>query len=776
MRRLVAPMSDAVNDFLDQAKSRTIGRPSTVARLLSQLPAELVAYLAVKETVNVTTGGKPLFRTARHLGNVLEDEVRMATFDQLTPTLYRTVERDVRRKSWDPTHAELIYATAAKAANIELPRWTTSEKVHVGTKLLDLLAESTGLIREENKPVRRNRTVNYIFLSETGQKWINDHNGKETLLRPALTPTVIPPLPWQGTKGGGYLTHAIRPFRIVKRTRRAHVEALEKTNMTPVYQALNAVQDTPWAINTRILAVMEEAALKGILLPGMPPPDPEPLPERPADIDTNDAAKRAWKEAAKAVYEANAEAEGHRLELAQLLAIGAEYRDEPTLYFPHQLDFRGRFYALPQRLQPQGSDRAKALLHFATGKPVGRAGLRWLAIHGANAFGFDKASLDAREDWAWTHTQDVSLCASDPFTWRWWTQADSPWCFLAWCFEWAAAQGGGSDQGEGFVSRLPIALDGSCNGLQHFSAMLRDPVAGAAVNLVPGDAPQDIYQRVADRTVERLREIVDQAAACKVEDEKARWSHTWQMFGITRDITKRPVMVLPYGGTMSSCLDYTRAAVRKQIKGGKTHNFALDLPRAEAFLASVIWAAIGDVVVAARQAMAWLQKVARVATQAGIPLQWAAPSGFIAHQEYRDTRHRRIKSRLRGSLVYISHHEETDDLDKAKQALGISPNFVHSLDAAAMVLTLTRCLKDEITSFAMIHDSYATHAADTDTLAQHLRSAFTDMYEQHDVLQDFYEAVAKALPSDEDRQRLPPPPTRGNLDLKQVLDSAYFFA
>src|SRR3546814_16441857 len=52
------------------------------------------------------------------------------------------------------------------------------------------------------------------------------------------------------------------------------------------------------------------------------------------------------------------------------------------------------------------------------------------------------------------------------------------------------------------VSRIPVALDGSCSGLQHFSAMLRDEEGGAAVNLLPAERPQDVYKRVAVRAQE----------------------------------------------------------------------------------------------------------------------------------------------------------------------------------------------------------------------------------------------------------------------------------
>ena len=69
-----------------------------------------------------------------------------------------------------------------------------------------------------------------------------------------------------------------------------------------------------------------------------------------------------------------------------------------------------------------------------------------------------------------------------------------PYQFLAFCNEWAQFM----EQGDGFVSHIPVAVDGSCNGLQLYSLMLKDEKAGRLVNLTVTDSPQDIYQVIAD--------------------------------------------------------------------------------------------------------------------------------------------------------------------------------------------------------------------------------------------------------------------------------------
>jgi DNA-directed RNA polymerase len=173
--------------------------------------------------------------------------------------------------------------------------------------------------------------------------------------------------------------------------------------------------------------------------------------------------------------------------------------------------------------------------------------------------------------------------------------------------------------------------------------------------------------------------------------------------------------------------------------------------------------------------MSWLQAVARVATAAGKPLQWTTPSGFVVSQAYREFKDKRIETRFCGSIVKFRSLEETDKLDRARQVSAVAPNFVHSLDASALMLTVQAGTERGIRSWAMIHDSYGTHAADTDLLAATLREEFVRMYSEHDVLAKFRDEVAATL-TPEEAAELPPLPEKGSLNLEAVHFAAYFFA
>jgi len=155
-------------------------------------------------------------------------------------------------------------------------------------------------------------------------------------------------------------------------------------------------------------------------------------------------------------------------------------------------------------------------------------------------------------------------------------------------------------------------------------------------------------------------------------------------------------------------------------------------------------------------------------------VSWTTPAGFPVLQEYREEEGVRIRPHVGGREVNLVVNIGGTKLDRRRQTLGISPNFVHSCDASHMMLTTCLAAENGIESFAMIHDSYGTHAGQAAILAAALRQAFVDQY-SGDVLADFRQQLVEQLPP-EAAEKLPPLPPHGDLDLSLVLESRYFFA
>jgi DNA-directed RNA polymerase len=81
---------------------------------------------------------------------------------------------------------------------------------------------------------------------------------------------------------------------------------------------------------------------------------------------------------------------------------------------PHNIDFRGRAYPIPPHLNHIGDDLSRGLLMFGESKPLGERGLRWLKIHLANLYGYDKASFDEREAYVMERLAEVYDSAENP--------------------------------------------------------------------------------------------------------------------------------------------------------------------------------------------------------------------------------------------------------------------------------------------------------------------------------------------------------------------------
>lgn len=51
---------------------------------------------------------------------------------------------------------------------------------------------------------------------------------------------------------------------------------------------------------------------------------------------------------------------------------------------------------------------------FSEAKPLGARGFRWLKIHAANLYGYDKANFEERVGWVEEHTQEIVESAKTP--------------------------------------------------------------------------------------------------------------------------------------------------------------------------------------------------------------------------------------------------------------------------------------------------------------------------------------------------------------------------
>ena len=520
-------------------------------------------------------------------------------------------------------------------------------------------------------------------------------------------------------------------------------------------EATNRLQATAWTVNRRVLHVAQELLAKGIPTPLVPASETLPVPGRKPDAEwaaMDEAARKAHKASIARIHAENASRAGQYAGFVEALETAREMEAHPAFWFPWTHDFRLRRYPVAcGGLSPQGSDLAKNLMMFARGKPLGRGGFYWLCVRLANAMGQDKLPMDDRAGWVMERIDPIWRVAADPIKYLgWWHDADSPWEALATIFEVAEA----FNEGATFVSHLPVPMDGSCNGLQHLSAMGLDPVGAFATNLTACAKRQDVYLQVMEHCVRRV-----ETDAAKGIPEALLW-----LGRVGRDTVKRAVLATPYG--------VTDAGIQKQLLDDRKvpHSDTVSAKAASAYFRDVLVDALAGTVIAAKQIMGWLQACGMRMAEAGLPMQWTTPTGSLIRQAYRAHSGRRVQT-LVGTVQLM---DEVDDglLNPRKQALGSAPNVVHSFDAAHLARTVNALGRlYDIEDFAMVHDSFGVHACDTATLHAVLRREFVDMYSVN-WLERLHEGFREAAPHVD----LPAPPARGDFDVSQVTNARFFFA
>lgn len=761
LRRTLAKMATALEFWVKEVKGGQARRYASIADTYLLVGIPEAAYIAVRCSVNAISSKLKTTAFAVSLGGTIAEEIEYHAFKKADPKMFKRVS-DMVKDSGNATYRSKVMHMMRRRAGVEDLGWDKETKLRVGMKLIELVVEYTGLIELVTVSEGKNSSVHYVMGTQMARDWMAKQHEHCQLLSPLHLPMLCKPNEWETPLAGGYFTHQMN---MVKTPNKNYLSELEHHDMPIVYSGLNALQNTSWRVNKRILEVMEQLWELGGDRAGLPHKDPRPLPNRPLDIDTNPEALKEWKFAAKTIYTFNHRNVGKVVGVAQKLWVANKFKDEKEIFYVWTLDWRGRAYPTGSFMHPQSDDTGKALLEFSQGKPLGEAGWRWLAVQLANTFGEDKVTYEDRIHWAIEHNDAIRSYAQDPLVNRGWMDADAPFGFLAACMEWE----GYITEGPNHICHLPIQVDGSCNGLQNFSALLLDPIGGNATNLVPSDKPQDIYGLVAQKASEFM-----------VEDAKKGVLEAEVFLGnYGRKWTKRNCMTYAYSVSLFGMRDQMLEEFRKAKDSGHPIDYRdSDEYRVAAYCAGLNLRAIGSTVVAAKNAMDWLKEVAKVAASDGLPVFWTNPAGMPIHQSYRATTGKRVRVNIGGKMTEFMLQVEGTKMDGRKQSAGIAPNVIHSFDAGHMMRTIAMGVAEGMADFSFIHDSYGTHACDMDNLSALLREAFVDQY-SNDLLGKFREEIVEQLSSsgsDGLVDRLPPTPERGTLDLERVLESRYFFA
>jgi len=730
------PLRDTIKSYMETKRRGAQEKVRNYLLLLSDDPDE-VAFVVLMVLVNKLSASKGSNRVTAIATHIIKDLSRLRLFRRLReehPRLrsylgikYHRASTTRKRELIEENIKEMLSETPS-ALHIGL-------EVRAGTTIIELVMLSgINMVEITNtydyKSGKRSKRIS--ITKDTQTVMIEYSNKMATLSNPVFKPMIHPPRDWTEFNKGGLLTYSL-PFIKTHKDKAWY----RQQDYDKIYPAINKLQSLEWRINKKIMDVISDIFEANYIDPS----SPITLPRLYGDLPTAsvyDAEQLVKKkhmipddvELDWGVYkdeinntQTNLIGEtSRRLSLIMAMSIANEYCDYDKIYFPYQLDYRGRVYPIVAHLNPQGQAHIKAMLEFSNGEYLNERGEYWLKIHIANTYGQDKEEFVDRIKWFDTNIDSIVASARDPLgNVRYWNDADSPFEFLAACMAW-------DDYIRGEKVHLPIQLDATNSGLQFYSGALGDREGGQLVNIVNKEVNgvptrADVYQEVADNVQEWLEsdecptsfKFKDSEGTEKVIDA-TRERKSLLTYGVTRKMTKRNVMTIPYSVSMRGMSKQNRDVLEDmELYGKKFWGDDEEIWVVNRLLTEGINRVAYKLLQGAQQGQAYLKKVA---SKLKTPATWYTPIfGFPVKQQVFGRKEHRVQTVLGTLNIWV----DGTKLDKKRQSSSIAPNFIHSLDATVLLSILTLATDYDV---GVIHDCFLVHPNNGDRVRDHYRDSF----------------------------------------------------
>jgi len=777
------------------------------------MPVETMANIAVSVMQDAVKRDWTLMTTVIHLGRQYHIEMFQVLVNATSKGREHMKEIDkwVKQKTMCPQDRIRRAVNHAKKLGYDFEDWPDEDYWAVGSLLYSGALYSKKFEKEmvNDYDDREMHSTRKVSLTPEAIAELEIGESKLQWSSPKFGPMASPPLKWDNldnTRSPYNMPMLSRQTPLVKNSPTDQQEAMELAlqsgQMNGALEALNTLQEVPYEINTYVLDAIKFATkTKGVAedIASFPDLQRTKLKKHDdADIAGLDPKQVAdyWKSRNEIQLD-NRTVVANRLNITAHLEEADELAELGVFWLPHQFDSRSRVYHTPH-FGHHTQDYLRSLFLFHNKTKV-KGNEHFLKLQMANSYGYDsktkdpdtgelgcnidKLSLDGRLQWV-DDNEVAILRAGEKFdltleTFQFWSSADDSLQFLAACREYYLFK----QDPDNYESGLPIGLDATNSGAQHYAAATRDIGLASWVNLLPSgtsEKPKDIYAEALRITIEKLEEdkqtYTNQLSELNDPDaieNKKRYitaceellASVGKSWGLKRKVAKRPCMTWAYSSR--------RYGMKKQLKKDWMNDITKDanngkFPDGHPFsekgwvacdqLAKNIEESISTVAQPAAEGMAFFQQCARVMAKHGLHMTFTTPMGFPMHQRYCEPEYATVetkdgfkkqvrKKRVRLWLMDIETNMPekdgrgntvvyTDKVDARKSANAIAPNIIHAMDATHLMMTVLLCKQNGVTDFMAVHDSFSTSIGNVGTLTEAIRAAFIGLYKDYDLFED----------------------------------------
>lgn len=425
-------------------------------------------------------------------------------------------------------------------------------------------------------------------------------------------------------------------------------------------------------------------------------------------------------------------------------------RNMVNIYYPIFIDWRGRYYTYTPANSYQGSDLAKSLILFKKGSILNDNGIKSLKIFTGLSYSLiGKVSNNDIINWVDDNIDDIVNIKNG-----FWLKAKEPFMALAASIELKNFL----EDKDNFISRLPIYIDATCNGIQHLSAMAADNNLASYVNIsksTDNDLPKDFYQHMVEYIVKDVKKLIEDNPDLAILDQIL----------FNRSFIKKCIMTIPYGVTVRGMRDQltnSHFIYKGNIANKKSFNLKKEFLKNPTLETSLTFN-LNDINILAKsihnilfntypsltKVVEYLKDVNKFLKKLDVSfgVLWKTPSGLIIQQKYVDFDTKILNTSILNYKKSISLKiPNINKISLIKQNQAIIPNIIHSLDASNVSLLANKLIiNNDKVNLLTIHDCFATNANNIPLLSLLIKKSFLEIYNDKNYLEDYNSFVLNYL-------------------------------
>ena len=221
LKQCMDPMVRALEKYFEPSKGDLqFHRTKEVLKCSTK---EVLSFITLKAVINNLghKGTTPLQRICIQLATMVRENQDYEKFKAEHPGYLYRVEQNLRTATLH--HKRKVITRARRMLGTNSLGWSEVSRLHVGRTLIDLLIESTGIVKVEKSRVNRKETYSLVPTEQT-MAYLDRTHAKCELLHPEYLPMVVVPRDWTTPFDGGLISTEATVRHCLVKTR--HVKEL----------------------------------------------------------------------------------------------------------------------------------------------------------------------------------------------------------------------------------------------------------------------------------------------------------------------------------------------------------------------------------------------------------------------------------------------------------------------------------------------------------------------------------------------------------------------